>query len=338
MNRRSFSKIFPLAVAGMSIRRPAQVRTHAQPTDYIKPKPLKKGDTIGLITPASSASQESMVKAIENIHSLGYKVKLGPHTNKNHGFLAGKDKERLEDFHTLLTDEEVSGLWYIRGGYGSVRLLPHLDYPAIRSLAKPIIGYSDATALHLGILTHAGLKGIHGPVASSDFTEYAKNNLFPLLERPHAGHLIKSYNDGEDDRYQVQVISAGSAEGRLLGGNLTVFTSLCGTPFFPDCKGAILFLEDIGEEPYRLDRYIQQLKLNIDFHSLSGIVLGHFTNCEPKNNTRSLTIQDTFQEAFEELTIPIMSQFSFGHISNQCSFPMGSLARINTDKQEISLI
>ena len=327
-----------MAVAGMSIRRSNLVLKDAPFTHLIYAQALKNGDTIGLITPASSASPESMLKAIENIHSLGYEVKLGPHTNKNHGFLAGNDKERLEDFHTLLKDEEVNGLWCIRGGYGSVRLLPYLDYPTIRSLAKPIIGYSDVTALHLGILTHAGLIGIHGPVASSDLPEYTKNNLFPLLEGLYEGHLIKSYYDGKDDRYPVQVISAGIAEGRLLGGNLTVFTSLCGTPYFPDCNGAILFLEDIGEEPYRLDRNIQQLKLNIDFHSLSGIVLGHFTDCEPKNNTRSLSIQETFREAFEGLTIPIMSQFSFGHIANQCSFPVGSMARMDTDKEEISLI
>jgi len=338
MNRRSFTKILPMAAAGISIRGPGLTSQTPLSADVIPPRALKKGDTIGLITPASSATSASMQKAIQNIESMGYRVKMGPHTNKVHGFLAGKDAERLADFHTLLNDDEVSGLWCIRGGYGSVRLLQHLDYQRIRSLAKPIIGYSDATALHQGILRKAGIIGIHGPVGSSDFTEYTKTNLLPLLEGQISGHVILPYKDGSDSDHPVNILSPGQAEGHLIGGNLTVFASLCGTPYFPNCEGGILFLEDIGEEPYRLDRCLQQLKGNIDFPSLSGIVLGHFTNCEPKDPTRSLSISETFAEVFEDLSIPVMSGFSFGHISQQCSLPIGGRARMDTSKPSLTLL
>jgi muramoyltetrapeptide carboxypeptidase len=301
----------------------------------ILPHPLQKGDTIGLITPASHTSLEMEEKGIRQITSLGFKVKRGVRLNEKYGYLGGTDQQRLDDIHDFLRDDEVTALWCLRGGYGSGRLLPYLNYDLIRSVRKPIIGYSDITALHNGINNHTGLTGYHAPVGTSDFTEYTLKHLTPLLFNPGDVHSIEP-SETTDAEAPV-VINEGKAEGRLLGGNLTVFAALCGTPYIPDLKGAILFFEDVGEEPYRLDRMLNQLHQTSDFNQLNGVILGHFTDSDPKDPSKSFTVQEVMQQAFAGLNIPIIYRYSFGHISHQCSLPVGATARVDTSDLSLKI-
>ena len=299
------------------------------PTKILLPKPLRRGDRVGLCTPSSPTSPENVDKAKKSIESLGFEPVLAPNCNRQKGFLAGEDEERAADIHTLMMDDTIQGIWCVRGGYGSARILPFLDYEIIRASRKPIIGYSDITALLHGILLGSGLIGYHGPVGTSTYSTYTMDHIIPLIQSPGERHLIEPYR-GEDGYGEPKVLIEGRATGTIIGGNLAVFSSLCGTPYMPYIKGKIMILEDIGEEPYRLDRMLNQLRQNFQLNELAGIVLGQFTNCEPKDPSRSLSLEDTIRQAFQDLTIPVLYNYSFGHVTHLCSFPIGAQMEMDT--------
>jgi muramoyltetrapeptide carboxypeptidase len=300
--------------------------------------PVKPGSVVGLISPSSSTSEENVAKAIASLEEMGFRVKLSNHLNSVEGFLAGSDAQRAEDLHNMLEDEEVSMIWCLRGGYGSIRLLPLLDYQKIAKFRKALVGFSDVTALLNGIYKKTGLQVIHGPVGTSTFTPYTQKHILEILQNPDSSFRVKPCEKlGEEEMHPV-VLKEGVAEGVLLGGNLTVLASMCGTEYFPDFQGSLLFLEDVGEVPYRLDRSLTQLKLCIDFSKISGLILGHFTHCTPSNRLSSYSVIQTFVEAFREFQFPIVYGYSFGHIENLCSFPLGRKAKLDTRDLSIELL
>ena len=307
----------------------------------LKPKALAPGDTIGLITPSSSITEEKLAKAISNMELLGLKVKLGKHIKVINGYLAGTDKQRLEDLHNMFADDDVDGIWCIRGGYGVGRILPKINYKLIKKNPKVLIGYSDITALLIAIHKKTGLIGFHGPLASSDFTDYSVKHLKGVLMNPTSyytiGHAI-DIDDLKDKAYHSKVIRVGKAKGELTGGNLTLLAAAVGTDFQPKFKNKLVFIEDIGEKPYRLDRMFTQLLQSTDLHKAAGIALGVFEDCEAKEGDRSLSLMEMFNDRLGHLNMPIIYGLSLGHIKNHMTLPVGIKAELDTMKRTIKLL
>jgi len=342
MNRRQFNKNFLMGLASSTI---APIIYHNNTNTFmkkcLKPKPLSLGDTIGLITPSSSITEKKLEKAISNMKMLGLKVKLGKHIKAINGYLAGTDEQRLEDLHHMFADDEVDGIWCIRGGYGVGRILPKINYKLIKKNPKVLIGYSDITALLLAVHQKTGLICFHGPVASSDFTDYTVKHLKGILMNPQMSYTIdypEENNAFTESTYRTKVLRVGKAKGELTGGNLTLLAAAVGTDFQPKFKNRLVFIEDIGEQPYRLDRMFTQLLQGTDLHKAAGIVLGVFADCEAKEGDRSLSLMEMFRDRLGHLEMPIIYGLSVGHIKNHMTLPVGIEAEMDTEKMTIRLL
>jgi muramoyltetrapeptide carboxypeptidase len=313
----------------------------AKKLKVIKPKRLTAGDTVAVIAPASGLSPESFDKALQNLESLGLKPKVGKAARGIKGFLSATDKERLDDLHQAFADSTVSAVWCVRGGYGAARLLPAIDYNLIRKNPKILIGYSDITSLHLAISQTTGLVTFHGPVAASELSDYTKNHVTNVLMNPSAPYKIElsEFNKAsESNLFKTETITAGKARGRLIGGNLSLLSALAGTPYaLNNMKGRILFIEDVGEQPYRIDRMLTQLRQSLDLRALAGIALGIFEDCNPRTKDTQ-TLSDVVKDRLGDLGIPVMYGLSFGHIRDQFTIPVGIEAELDTERATLTLL
>jgi muramoyltetrapeptide carboxypeptidase len=312
-------------------------------TALVKPPRLKTGDTVGLIAPGGHTDAPAIAKAIKNIESLGLHVKLGRNLEAVYGNYGGLPEQRLEDLHAMFADPEVSAIWAIRGGSGCIQLLEHLDYELIRCNPKILIGYSDITALHLAIQKKVGLVTFHGPVASSTFSDYSVTHLRHVLMQPEDEYTIpmaleNSRKAEEAPHYALRTVVAGQCEGPLTGGNLCLVSALVGTEYASNYTGGILFLEEVNEAPYRIDRMLMQLQLNRKFDQAAGIMLGICENCGPQDSDISLTLDETTDQHLKPLKVPAVSGYSFGHIRDQFTLPMGIRARLDTERQTLTLL
>jgi muramoyltetrapeptide carboxypeptidase len=307
----------------------------------IKPKRLRAGDTVGIIAPSSGVSDEELAKAVRNMTDLGLKTKLGKSVGQVNGFLAGTDKERLDDLHRAFADKTIDAIWCVRGGYGATRFLPNIDYDLIRKNPKIFIGYSDITALHTAIYQNCNLVTFHGPVAASTFSDYAKKHVVNLLMNPTTPYKIELSPDNvakESSLFKTEIITKGKAKGKLIGGNLSLLTAMAGTPFgLRNLKGKLLFIEDVGEKPYRLDRMFVQLRQSIDLKKSAGIVLGVFAECDAPDD-KSQTVIDVVRDQLGNLGIPVIYGLSFGHIRDQCTLPVGIEAELDTEKATLTFL
>jgi muramoyltetrapeptide carboxypeptidase len=307
---------------------------------FIRPKRLKPGQTVALIAPASGLSMEQINKGLENMNALGLKPRLGKYADRLHGFLAGTDAERVEDIHWAFEDKTVDAVWCLRGGYGLTRILPQIDYDLIRANPKPFIGYSDITALHVAIHNNAKLVTFHGPVATSTMSDYTRTHMQKVLfegEAPHRIELAPDNVASADPLFKTQVITTGKARGPLVGGNLSLLTAMAGTPYaLKDVKGKILFTEDVGEKPYRIDRMLVQLKQSVDLRSAAGIALGIFIDCAAPEGSPSVV--DVVRDQLSGLGIPVIYGLSFGHIRDQFTLPIGVEAEMDGTRAELTLI
>ena len=340
MNRRLFTR-YSLSLATLPLL-PVQLRPsiHSVKRER-KGRQLQRGDTVGLITPGSYLSDDGLEKAIKNIESLGLKIKLGQHIRAERGFTAGTDAERLHDLHQMFADDTVAAVWCARGGYGCTRLLPQINYRLLEKHPKLLMGYSDITALLNAIYEETGLIGLHAPVGASDFTEYTVSQLQAVLFADSTGHTIPLSAENllrEEDAYHYRVIRPGVATGKLAGGNLSLVAAMVGTGRNVVRKKRLIFLEDIGEKPYRIDRMLTQLRQAGYFDGATGISLGVFADCEPGENARSLTLAETLQDRLGDLNIPVVYGFPFGHIANQCTLPVGITARLDTKTNTLTLL
>lgn len=315
------------------------------PTRIIRPKRLSKGDTIGLITPSSAISRSSFENTLANMETLGFKVKYSDNMRVRKGFLAGTDQQRLDDIHAMFADSSVNGIFCARGGYGAGRLLPAINYELIASNPKAFIGYSDITALHFGIFSKTGLVTFHGPVGASNFTDYTAESFEDTLIKSKGKIKIeqaKEDREKTEDHIQMYSITEGVAKGQLVGGNLSLVSSLTGTPFDLDFTGKLVFLEEVGESPYRVDRMLTQLLLAGKLQSAKGIVLGVFSDCDEKETDPDFgdktSLKETLAERLGSLGIPVLYGLSFGHVSNIATLPMGILAELDTYKQSLTLL
>jgi muramoyltetrapeptide carboxypeptidase len=342
MKRNSFNKAVALGL-GTGFFNPfssiAESNASGREKKKIRPKKLEKGSTIGLITPASPISEEKFRKAIQNIENLGFKYKTGNHIFDKYGYLAGSDNDRINDLHMMFSDSEIDAIWCIRGGYGTTRIIDALDYNLIKNNPKIFIGFSDITAIHLAIMKKTGLITFHGPVAASEFTDYTTKCFVDLFlnDEKAIENYVPDINN-ESEIYKPQSIVSGKMEGRLVGGNLTLLASLAGTPYQLNPENNIVFIEDIDERPYRIDRMLTQLLKTTNLSKASGILLGVFEGCEAKEEDKySLKILETLKDRLGDLGIPVFYGFSFGHIDNNCTIPVGCKAMFDTETQKLRI-
>jgi muramoyltetrapeptide carboxypeptidase len=321
-----------------------QLNSAIKSKKIIKPKRLKAGDTLGVIAPSSSLSDKTIETAVSNLTELGFKVKLGKNVRAKNGYLAGTDAQRLEDLHWAFSDPEVDAVWCIRGGYGATRILPQVDFKLIKKHPKIFIGYSDITALHVAIFQKTGLVTFHGPVGTSDYSDFTKPYVWELLTKPTPQYVLKHSEENlknESNLYKPEVITAGKCRGQLIGGNLSLLSAMDGTPFaLRDLKGKILFIEDVDERPYRVDRMLTQMLQCNDFRQLAGIALGIFDGCNPIDREKDVTLSlmECLKDRLGNLGIPVMYGLSFGHIRNQYTLPVGIEAELNTEGGTITLL
>ncbi|XLZ68871.1 LD-carboxypeptidase [Massilia sp. SR12] len=309
----------------------------------IKPPRLKQGDTIGLIAPGGHTDGPAIAKAIKNIETLGFRVKLGRNLEAVYGNYGGLPQQRLDDLHAMFADPEVKALWAIRGGSGCIQLLAHLDYGLIRRNPKILLGYSDITALHLAIQKKVGLVTFHGPVASSTLSDYSSTHLLNVLMHPEPEYVIpmaveNSRKALDEPHFALRTVVPGVSEGPLTGGNLCLVSALAGTEYAADYKGRILFLEEVNEAPYRIDRMLMQLHLNQGLQHAAGVMLGICENCGPQDSDISLTLDETTDQHLKPLSAPAVTGYSFGHIRHQFTLPMGIRARLDTQRQTLTLL
>jgi muramoyltetrapeptide carboxypeptidase len=316
------------APADGAIARGTVVPSGAQPRRAaVKPPRIKAGDTIGLMIPSSANWDPMDVDVLlESLAALGLKGKLGKHVFDRYGYLAGRDADRAADLNDMFRDPEVKAIHCIRGGWGAARLLPLLDFAAIARHPKAIIGYSDITALLLALHARTGLVTFHGPNGASEWNPTNVDWLQRVVWQGEAATFVNPRDAGEllaPRRNRIRTINSGQARGRLLGGNLTVLTAILGSPYVPDFTDAILFLEDVDEAPYRVDRMLVQLKLAGILEKLRGFVWGTCTDCGPGNGFGSLTIPDVLNDHIKPLGIPAYYGAMLGHISRQFTLPVG---------------
>ncbi|NNE67453.1 MAG: LD-carboxypeptidase [Pyrinomonadaceae bacterium] len=308
----------------------------------LKPKRLNPGDTLAVIAPASGVSESTFERGLQNLRDLGFRTKEGKYARGGEGFLSGSDKERLHDLHWAFRDKDIDGIWCMRGGYGASRILPEIDYKLIESNPKVFVGYSDITAIHLAIQRKTGLVTFHGPNAASTFTDYTVEHIKKTLIDPPLRQKIElpQAPEGEDpELYEAKVLKGGDCKGRIIGGNLSLLIALTGTPFgLTDVKRKILFIEDVNEQPYRVDRMLTQLRQSIDMRSLAGIAVGVFTRNEADPDEPSQSLMEVLNERLGNLGIPVIYGLSFGHIRDQFVIPIGIRAEMNTSKSSLIYI
>jgi muramoyltetrapeptide carboxypeptidase len=310
----------------------------------IKPKRLATGDTIGIIAPASGAEKEKFDAGVAMLEASGFKTKVGKFARGDRGIFSGTDKERLHDLMWAFTDKDIDAVWCIRGGDGAPRLLPDIDFEVIKKNPKIFVGYSDITSLHVAISQATGLVTFHGPGASSTFSDYTKTHVFNALTGAATPYKIE-IADGNREKskssplFKTETVRRGKCRGRLIGGNLSLLAALAGTPYaLRDLKGKILFIEDVNERPYRIDRMLTQLRQSTDLKSLAGVALGIFDGCNPPEGKPSQTAQDVIKDRLGDLGVPVVYGLSFGHIRDQCTLPIGIEAELDADNATLTLV
>ncbi len=342
MKRRGF--ISKAAMAGTVMALPqSSMAAVNQRINIIKPNALRKGDIVGLITPASAISRTAFESSLSNLEALGFKVKYSPNMRVKKGFLAGTDAQRVKDLHDMFLDSQVSGIFCARGGYGSGRLVSQLDYDLIRNNPKVFIGYSDITALHYAIHANTGLVTFHGPVAASSFPKSTEKYFEDVVIKGKEVKLKAVSKPDESNRaFYSFVIKDGTGQGPLVGGNLSLMVSLMGTPYDLDFDGKIVFIEEIGESPYRVDRMLTQILNSGKLNKAAGVALGVFNGCETRPDDPdfgdSLSLKEVLEDRLSSLSIPVAYGFPIGHISENATLPMGVPASLDTSKFTLSLL
>ena len=295
----------------------------------LKPKPLKKGDTIGLvgISGALQQPEERFPKMMEAIDALGYKVIVADSCREQYGYLSGTDASRARGLNQMFADDRVDAVVCMRGGYGVARMLDLVDFDVIRANPKILLGYSDITALHTAIHQKAGMVTFHGPMPSTcwpKFDDFTRDSMLRALTCTRPLGELKN-PEGQSPKCVVP----GVCEGTLVGGNLTLIASACGTPFALDVEGKVLLLEDIGEKIYRLDSMLTQLRQAGIFEKCAGVVLGGFTNCTVEYPDYALYLEDIIQDIIVPAGKPVLANMSIGHMDTKITVPLGVRCRLD---------
>jgi muramoyltetrapeptide carboxypeptidase len=294
-----------------------------------RPPLLAPGARVALVAPAGPlASEAELARAVDNARALGWEPVTGAHALSREGYLAGGDAERLSDLNRALTDDAIDGVWSLRGGYGTMRLLEHVDYAALTRRPKALIGFSDITALHAAVRVRCDLVTFHGPVARAVLSDFSRQSLLDAVAR------------GQDPcgtAGSARILQPGRARGRLVGGNLAVLAALTGTPFAPPTERAILVIEDVSEAVYRIDRMLRQLRLAGILARCSGLVFGGFTELPVAGVEGARALEDVLAETADELGVPCISGVPVGHLDEQWTLPLGAMAELDASAKRLTV-
>ncbi|HTX19598.1 MAG TPA: LD-carboxypeptidase [Bacteroidota bacterium] len=305
----------------------------------LKPKALKPGDVIGLIAPASAPpSQERIEKGFGYLERLGYRVKLGKHVRSVRGFLAGTDAERAEDINEMFRDRNVSAIIALRGGYGTPRLLPLIDYPLVRRNPKVLVGYSDLTALQLALCRKTGLVSFSGPMAGVEMYKgidpFTEENFWRMVTSTKKMGKI-----GNPDGKPFRTIGRGKVSGRLIGGNLSLISSIIGSPYLPSFKNSIFYFEEVEEESYRFDRMLNHAALAGILRDAKGILIGELTDVKPDDPSKPfLSVDEIIADHLSQLRKPVLAGLCYGHVERKLTMPVGIRGSIDAGKCELSFL
>lgn len=312
----------------------------------IKPQPLTVGDRVALIAPASPVPQLNLERAIDSIRFLGLEPVVYSSCSSRHGYLSGTDNLRAADVNATFVDPSIKGIFCLRGGFGVTRLLPQIDFDMIKKNPKVFIGYSDITGLHVSINQLCGFITYHGPMPNSNYTKLNAYSLDSLKRNIFSSEPLGMVLNPPDE--PLVTVCEGSGEGLIVGGNLSLLVGTLGSPYEIDTKGKILFIEEVGEKPYRVDRALTSLSLAGKFEDCAGIILGTFSECElPQENMQpgsvfiaesSLTLNQIFDEVIKPYKKPTLLNFRAGHIYPQATIPFGSYVQLDASNQNVYFV
>ncbi len=312
----------------------------------VKPKPhrilpekLDRGMRIGLATPGSAITDVQLKESVAQLECMGFNTYYEPSVLAQYGYFAGTDRERAEELMSLFKNKEVDAIMCVRGGYGSDRILDLLDYNEISNNPKIFIGYSDITALLIAIYEKTGLVCFHGPMGVSDFNDFTLHSFENVLMKPHNRYKYpykREKNTIDNPEFNFYTINRGQAEGELTGGNLSLLVSMIGTKYEPDFENKLVFIEEIDEKTYRVDRMLTQLVEGTNIKKANGIMLGIFYKCNI-NDKPALTLRQAITDILKPLEIPVTYGFPFGHIKLNMTIPVGVNAKFNADKKTLKL-
>ncbi len=309
----------------------------------VPPPRLGRGSRVALVAPAGVLlERDDITRALELCRALGYEPVVAPHASGRHGYLSGSDPDRLADLNGAFRDDSIDGVWCLRGGYGTTRILGGVDFDALARRPKPVIGFSDITALHAGITRVARVVAFHGPVARHHMTPFTRRNFERVLGSAEAAGPLEPFplpagvlvpRDG-----RVVALREGVAEGVLAGGNLTLLQCLIGTPWFPDLDGSILILEDVDEDLYRIDRTLAHLRAVGALSHLAGVAIGRFTELRRATSDGALAFDEVLSHYLLPLGIPAVFGLPFGHIDDQWTLPLGVRARLDAGRGTLEIM
>lgn len=304
----------------------------------IKPRALKKGDLIGLVSPASPpSSTEKIFKGAEYLERLGYRVKIGKNTEKVYGYLAGTDQQRAEDINEMFADKHVKAIIAVRGGYGTPRILPLLKYSIIKSNPKILVGYSDLTALQLAIYRKTGLATFSGPMSGVEMFK----GMDPFTEEHFWRCLTSTKKLGAfinpDSRILTPLVE-GKASGMLMGGNLSLIAAIAGSRYLPSFKRTLLFIEEIEEETYRFDRLMNQLRLTGILNDAQGILMGELTDVKTSDTSKAyLSVEQVLNDYLGGLKKPVLTGLVYGHVPRKLTMPLGIRATVDSRSGQLTV-
>jgi muramoyltetrapeptide carboxypeptidase len=308
-----------------------------------RPPRLAPGVRIALIAPAGPLlERDDRTRGEELCHALGFEPVTAPNAGSRYGYLAGTDEQRLADLNAALADPRVDAVWCLRGGYGMTRILPGVDFAALERRPKVVIGYSDITALINAIARRSGVVSFHGPMSRTSLTPFSRWHLDRVLtnlsEAGRLGRIAPPADVLVPRENRIVTLTPGVAEGRLAGGNLTLLQALIGTPYFPDLDGSILFLEDVGEDLYSVDRMLAHLRTVGALSRLKGVIIGRFTEMKRATEDGALGYDEVLETYFRPLRIPVAYGFPLGHIDDQWTLPIGVMARLDASAGEVDIL
>lgn len=300
----------------------------------VKPQRLQKGDTIGIVSPSSAPDRGNLERSLRFLEELGLKWKFAKHAKNIHGYLAGTDEERLQDLEEMFKDPEVKGIICSSGGYGAGRITDQIDFQLIEENPKIFWGFSDITFLHTAFGQYSNLVTFHGPMLGpnigTDEFDPLSGRMFQQLFEPMELHYTEAISP-------LTSLTTGVAQGELVGGNLSLLARTIGTKFEIETDGKILLIEDIGEEPARVDSLLNQLRMARKLENVAGVVIGDFARAETKKKW-SLTMDEVFDDYFSKLDVPVVKGFKIGHCEPHFAVPLGVLARLDADEKTLTVL
>lgn len=305
----------------------------------ILPPALKPGMKIGIPAPASGVAKEDFERKVKSftksLEELGLVPMIAKSVLAGTSYLAAPDEVRAAEFMEFVKNKDIGGIVCMRGGYGVMRILPLLDFAVIQQNPKLICGFSDITALVNTVYQRCNLVAFHGPVAAAELDDFTKQWFLPLVY-PESTGKVRFEPLVYSDQLKLVSYTGGKAQGRIVGGNLTLITALMGTPYDINTSGAVLFLEDVGEKAYKVDRMLTQLWLAGKLQECAAIVLGQFTEAE--DSSYVTTMEEVLRSRLAPLKIPVIANFPLGHVKEKFTMPIGVQAEVDADAKKITLL